>query len=262
MFDILFYSSVVPLLIIVTSIWVYFDAQSIGIRKGQSSGFFNMSPLGWSLSCALLWIITFPIYIGKRGYYQRINRPSAVNATGNKPTDGMTNCPNCGRPAPAKFKNCPYCKTPLFPDTSKDKLPILLGIVAVLGLIALFKPAPDTGSRSGAALSIPAGNPLITQYTPPARRLLIKIESQSMRWTDSGHSYRTYAWQTTLHNPSSDPVKVYVEFQLLDENNFILKMSNENTTINPGNQIVRGTGMIKKDLAGQVKKTSVKINQH
>jgi|GEM_PF-2418975 hypothetical protein len=53
-----------------TSIWVFFDAKSIGIQKGSSKGFLDMGPVGWSLSCFLLWIVAFPIYMAKRNEFK------------------------------------------------------------------------------------------------------------------------------------------------------------------------------------------------
>jgi hypothetical protein len=59
---------------IVTSIWVYFDAKHIGVRKGQAKGILDMSPLGWSICCLGIWIIAFPLYVGMRGEFNRLNR--------------------------------------------------------------------------------------------------------------------------------------------------------------------------------------------
>lgn len=52
--------------VIGTSLWVYFDAQTIGARKGLLRGIADMGPLGWCLSCLLLWILAFPMYLAKR----------------------------------------------------------------------------------------------------------------------------------------------------------------------------------------------------
>ena len=60
-------------LVIGSSIWVVADAKSIGVRKGQIKGLFDMGPWGWFLICLLLWIIGFPIYLVKRSEYRRIN---------------------------------------------------------------------------------------------------------------------------------------------------------------------------------------------
>jgi len=54
------------LIVIVSSIWVYFDAKSIGARKDLVPGFFNLGPVGWALCSLLIWIIAFPAYLIKR----------------------------------------------------------------------------------------------------------------------------------------------------------------------------------------------------
>lgn len=59
-------NSFVWIVVIVSSIWVYFDARSIGARKDLVPGFFNLGPLGWALCCLLIWIIAFPAYLIKR----------------------------------------------------------------------------------------------------------------------------------------------------------------------------------------------------
>lgn len=68
-----------------TSLWVLIDARSIGVKKGQISGFFNMGPAGWFFSCLLLWIVGFPAYLAKRDEYKRARRrpaeqPNALDA--------------------------------------------------------------------------------------------------------------------------------------------------------------------------------------
>ena len=64
---------IVPALVLGTSVWVFFDARSIGIQRGQMSGFFNMGPTGWAFSCLLLWVLAFPVYLTKRAEYKLIN---------------------------------------------------------------------------------------------------------------------------------------------------------------------------------------------
>ena len=61
------------LVIIGTSIWVLFDAKSIGVKKGQIAGMGSMGPWGWFGICLLLWIVGFPFYLAKRGEYKKIN---------------------------------------------------------------------------------------------------------------------------------------------------------------------------------------------
>ncbi len=60
-------------IILGTSIWVFFDAKTIGVKKGQIQGIANIGPTGWFFSCLLLWIISFPLYIAKRPEFKRIN---------------------------------------------------------------------------------------------------------------------------------------------------------------------------------------------
>lgn len=61
------------LIVIVTSIWVFFDAKKIGVKKGQLKGVCNMGPGGWLAVCLFLWIIGFPMYLIKRSELKRIN---------------------------------------------------------------------------------------------------------------------------------------------------------------------------------------------
>jgi hypothetical protein len=49
-----------------TSVWVLIDSRNIGIKKGTTTGFFNMGPTGWFLACLLCWIAAFPVYLIKR----------------------------------------------------------------------------------------------------------------------------------------------------------------------------------------------------
>ena len=60
------------ILVLGSSLWVLFDARSIGVQKGKIRGFFNMSPMGWFLSCVLCWIVAFPAYLVKRREYLRV----------------------------------------------------------------------------------------------------------------------------------------------------------------------------------------------
>ena len=71
-------SALVFLLVVATSIWVFIDARSIGVRKGQIKGFFNMGPSGWAFATLLLWIVGFPGYLAKRSEYKRINSAGNV----------------------------------------------------------------------------------------------------------------------------------------------------------------------------------------
>lgn len=72
---------IISLVVIGTSIWVYFDAKSIGIKKGQLKGFLDMEPGGWFIACLLAWLIVFPLYIVNR---QKLKRVWDQNSTGIK----------------------------------------------------------------------------------------------------------------------------------------------------------------------------------
>lgn len=68
--------SLIWLVVIGTSIWVLFDAKSIGVKKGQIKGMGDLGPWGWFFVCLLLWIIGFPFYLAKRAEYKKINSPN------------------------------------------------------------------------------------------------------------------------------------------------------------------------------------------
>lgn len=59
---------------IFTSIWVYFDAKHIGVKRGQVKGIANLGPFGWSICCLGIWIIAFPLYLATRDEFKRLNR--------------------------------------------------------------------------------------------------------------------------------------------------------------------------------------------
>ena len=63
----------IGIVVIGTSIWVYTDAQAIGVKKGQIAGLMDMNPLSWFLACLLLWIVSFPFYLAYRKEFMRIN---------------------------------------------------------------------------------------------------------------------------------------------------------------------------------------------
>ena len=66
--------TVVLLIVIGTSIWVFADAKSLGVRKGQLKGVCDMGPVGWFFACLGIWIIAFPMYLASRSELRRINR--------------------------------------------------------------------------------------------------------------------------------------------------------------------------------------------
>ncbi|MBI3755762.1 MAG: hypothetical protein HY265_06350 [Deltaproteobacteria bacterium] len=67
------------LLILGTALWVLFDAQTIGVKKGQIQGFGNVGgPWSWFFMTILLWIVIFPLYLAKRGEFKRVNNKAGV----------------------------------------------------------------------------------------------------------------------------------------------------------------------------------------
>ncbi|MDP3275286.1 MAG: hypothetical protein Q8Q09_08845 [Deltaproteobacteria bacterium] len=54
------------LVVIASSVWVYFDAKKRGVFKGQYPGFFDLSPSGWAVATFVAWVIAFPAYLAKR----------------------------------------------------------------------------------------------------------------------------------------------------------------------------------------------------
>ena len=60
------------LIVLGTSIWVLFDAKTIGVRKGLIPGFTDMGPWGWFVASLLLWIVGFPAYLAMRGKYKKL----------------------------------------------------------------------------------------------------------------------------------------------------------------------------------------------
>jgi hypothetical protein len=78
---------VIVALILCTSIWVYYDANKLGVRAtGEKPRRFrfhaDMDPVDWSVSFLLLWFIAFPAYlILRRGYvkkFQQLRSSTAV----------------------------------------------------------------------------------------------------------------------------------------------------------------------------------------
>lgn len=91
------------LLVIGTSFWVFFDAKTIGIKRGQVKGVADMGPGGWFLACLLLWIISFPLYLSKRSEFKRINEhPNPPNVL-QKHIQNQRTLPSVDE------KKCPYC---------------------------------------------------------------------------------------------------------------------------------------------------------
>jgi len=92
------------IMVIGTSIWVFFDANTIGVKKGQVEGIADMSAGGWLLASLLLWIVAFPLYLSKRSEFKRINSRDNVPSIPQQPRHI-----NQQRVPSADEKVCPYC---------------------------------------------------------------------------------------------------------------------------------------------------------
>ena len=75
--------TMILLVILGTSVWVLFDARSIGVKKGMVKGLANMGPWGWFFVTLFLWIVGFPAYLAMRGKYKKINEQRLVSANRN-----------------------------------------------------------------------------------------------------------------------------------------------------------------------------------
>ncbi len=58
--------------VIGTSIWVWVDAKSIGVERGQLKGLADMTPLEWFGCCLILWPVGVLFYLAKRQELKRI----------------------------------------------------------------------------------------------------------------------------------------------------------------------------------------------
>ncbi len=123
--------SLIPLVVLGTTLWVIYDAKTIGLKKGQLKGmesfwwfvgclilwaaafpvYFaawkgqlrglgSLGPWGWFVGCLALWVVAFPMYLAKRGEFRRTTRVAA-------PAEEM-------HPAPGPYfegaaQRCPFC---------------------------------------------------------------------------------------------------------------------------------------------------------
>lgn len=85
------WSSLIFIVVIGSSIWVFADAKSIGVKKGQLKGVCNMGPVGWFFACLGLWIIGFPMYLANRTELKRINGKSGSPAAASQPDSRTLN---------------------------------------------------------------------------------------------------------------------------------------------------------------------------
>lgn len=97
---------VVVLMVLGTSIWVWFDARGLMARipddeRKKISGLAT-SPAGWAIGCILLWILVFPRYLFVRKKYAAYS-PSVGLAL------GPQRCPHCSKFYDGLPSFCPQC---------------------------------------------------------------------------------------------------------------------------------------------------------
>jgi hypothetical protein len=61
----------IPLCMMASCVWVYFDAQAIGGAQAHMPGVFGTTPAMWAISCFLLWAWFFPTYVLQRNELKR-----------------------------------------------------------------------------------------------------------------------------------------------------------------------------------------------
>ncbi|MDP8215124.1 MAG: hypothetical protein RAO92_05485 [Candidatus Euphemobacter frigidus] len=88
----------------------------------------------------------------------------------------------------------------------------------------------------------------------------VQIWDQEIKWIEVGDYYARYSWKVKLRNNTNIAKKIYIKFELLDKNDFIVDWSNDNVNLGAfESKWFSGTSMMKTRLAKQVKKTNVKI---
>jgi hypothetical protein len=98
------------LLVIGTSIWLFFDARSLGIGKrqmhGKRTGVVDAAPWVWFLGSLALWIVVFPLYLVKRTNYKHSDAEPA-------PERVTRVCPFCAEEIQRAAIICKHCRSEL-----------------------------------------------------------------------------------------------------------------------------------------------------
>ncbi|MFW6016663.1 MAG: hypothetical protein ACOCRK_09515 [bacterium] len=89
------------LIMILSSLWVLYDAKKIGLKKGQVKGFLDIGYIGWFLACLFGWLLAFPLYL--------FNRRKLMNIA--YITQDI--CPNCKGEINEQINFCINCESNL-----------------------------------------------------------------------------------------------------------------------------------------------------
>lgn len=161
----------IAILVLGTSIWVFFDARAIGIKKGQMEGMLDLSPWGWAFCCLLLWIVCFPLYLSKRDNYKQINsHNSSQQNINDKDDQKFITCEKCGSRMPSTYNKCYKCGSPMKNAKKTGYLPYLTAVaivlIVLLGYRAFVTPnnsPTHSTTKSRAGLTIPSlGHQIVT----------------------------------------------------------------------------------------------------
>jgi len=97
---------VMVLVVLGTSIWVWFDARTLMARIPEEecrkiSGLAT-SPFGWAIGCVLLWLFVFPRYLFVRRQYAVYSPLVSLGF-------GPQRCPHCSKFYEGLPAFCPQC---------------------------------------------------------------------------------------------------------------------------------------------------------
>ena len=68
------YLGFVGWIVIVSSIWVLYDAHALGLQKSMFKGSLTLGPVGWFFSSLFIWIVGFPSYLVARNEMTKVWR--------------------------------------------------------------------------------------------------------------------------------------------------------------------------------------------
>lgn len=87
-------------LLLASAVWVYFDAKSLGARRGLVSGMAGTGPAMWAFGVVAMWILVFPLYLLNRSKIraaaQASRRPGPFSYQGHARTGWQQHQPSSG----------------------------------------------------------------------------------------------------------------------------------------------------------------------